>query len=271
MTTAKTGIDGVINPQPVAAPLTRSGDFSGRDNKPGPGPSVDICGRVSRVLKKDVEFCVKVPWHSDCRVRQRPARAGQGRSGSRSAGRENAFSRRSDDLVCIHTRGLPTGDSARCGRDQPPRCRLASLRRDDRRQRHRPVRCPDALCHVPDPSRADERPVPPASKGACRDTVMHQLKVEPLTGRGMEWQTHGARKYPTSALLGSSAALGWSTVAAELRSHGVSETPLIVPQHTEKRPTSYISAGRPAESPLAMVQGRSCPEADFLATNPIPA
>ena len=62
---------------------------------------------------------------------------------------------------------------------------------------------------------------------------MHQLKVEPLTGRGMESQTHGARKYPTSALLGSSAALGWSTVAAELRSHGVSETPLIVPQHTE--------------------------------------
>jgi AraC family transcriptional regulator len=49
----------------------------------------------------------------------------------------------------------------------------------------------------------------------------------------MELQTHGARKYPTSTLLGSSAGLGWSTVAAELRSHGVSETPLIVPQHTE--------------------------------------
>lgn len=49
----------------------------------------------------------------------------------------------------------------------------------------------------------------------------------------MESQTHGARKYPNSALLGSSAALGWSTIAAELRSHGVSETPLIVPQHTE--------------------------------------
>src|ERR1700692_2375234 len=44
---------------------------------------------------------------------------------------------------------------------------------------------------------------------------------------------HGARKYPTSALLGSSAELGWSTMSAELRSHGVSETPLIVPQHTE--------------------------------------
>jgi AraC family transcriptional regulator len=49
----------------------------------------------------------------------------------------------------------------------------------------------------------------------------------------MELQTHGARKYPTSALLGSSAELGWSTISAELRSHGVGETPLIVPQHTE--------------------------------------
>lgn len=49
----------------------------------------------------------------------------------------------------------------------------------------------------------------------------------------MELQTHGARKYPTSALLRSSAGLGWSTISAELRSHGVSETPVIVPQHME--------------------------------------
>jgi AraC family transcriptional regulator len=49
----------------------------------------------------------------------------------------------------------------------------------------------------------------------------------------MELQTHGARKYPTSALLRSSASLGWSTISAELRSHGVSETPAIVPQHME--------------------------------------
>jgi AraC family transcriptional regulator len=49
----------------------------------------------------------------------------------------------------------------------------------------------------------------------------------------MELQAHGARKYPTSALLGSSAGLGWSTISAELRSHAVSETPVIVPQHTE--------------------------------------
>jgi len=50
----------------------------------------------------------------------------------------------------------------------------------------------------------------------------------------MELQTHGVRKYPpTSALLASSAGLGWSTISVELRSHGVSEAPPIVPQHVE--------------------------------------
>jgi len=50
----------------------------------------------------------------------------------------------------------------------------------------------------------------------------------------MELQTHGVRKYPpTSALLASSAGLGWSTISVELRSHGVSEVPAIVPQHVE--------------------------------------
>jgi AraC family transcriptional regulator len=49
----------------------------------------------------------------------------------------------------------------------------------------------------------------------------------------MELQTHGARKYPTSALLRSSAGLGWSTISAELRAHGASETPVVVPQHVE--------------------------------------
>jgi hypothetical protein len=34
-------------------------------------------------------------------------------------------------------------------------------------------------------------------------------------------------------LLCSSAGLGWSTISAELRCHGVSETPVIVPQHVE--------------------------------------
>jgi AraC family transcriptional regulator len=50
----------------------------------------------------------------------------------------------------------------------------------------------------------------------------------------MELQTHGVRKYPpTSALLASSAGLGWSTVSVELRSHGVIAAPAIVPQHVE--------------------------------------
>ena len=49
----------------------------------------------------------------------------------------------------------------------------------------------------------------------------------------MELQTHGARKYTTSTLLKSSTGLGWFTIAAELRSHGVCETPVIVPQHLE--------------------------------------
>ena len=50
----------------------------------------------------------------------------------------------------------------------------------------------------------------------------------------MELQTHGVRKFPpTSALLASSAGLGWSTISAELRSHGVTEAPAIVPQHVE--------------------------------------
>jgi AraC family transcriptional regulator len=49
----------------------------------------------------------------------------------------------------------------------------------------------------------------------------------------MQLQTHGSRKYPTSRLLRSSAELGWPTISAELRRHGVSESSLIVPQHTE--------------------------------------
>jgi AraC family transcriptional regulator len=50
----------------------------------------------------------------------------------------------------------------------------------------------------------------------------------------MELHGHGVRKYPsTSALLATSAGLGWSTISAELRSHGVSETSGIVSQHVE--------------------------------------
>jgi AraC family transcriptional regulator len=50
----------------------------------------------------------------------------------------------------------------------------------------------------------------------------------------MDLRTHGVRKYPpTSALLASSAGLGWSTISVELRSHGICEVPAIVPQHVE--------------------------------------
>jgi AraC family transcriptional regulator len=50
----------------------------------------------------------------------------------------------------------------------------------------------------------------------------------------MELRAHGVRKYPpTSALLASSAGLGWPTISAELRSHGIIEQPAIVPQHVE--------------------------------------
>jgi AraC family transcriptional regulator len=49
----------------------------------------------------------------------------------------------------------------------------------------------------------------------------------------MEALTHGAKKYPTSTLLQSSAGLGWANLSAELRSHGAGETPIIVPQHVE--------------------------------------
>jgi AraC family transcriptional regulator len=49
----------------------------------------------------------------------------------------------------------------------------------------------------------------------------------------MALQAHGARKYPTSVLMRSSAGLGWSAISAELRSHGISETPAIVPQNVE--------------------------------------
>lgn len=55
--------------------------------------------------------------------------------------------------------------------------------------------------------------------------------MKPRHPMGLE--THGSSKYPASVLLGSSAGLGWSTISAELRSHGVGETPAIVPKHME--------------------------------------
>lgn len=50
----------------------------------------------------------------------------------------------------------------------------------------------------------------------------------------MEPRSYGERKYaPTSALVASSAGLGWPTIYAELRAHGTGEGPAIVPQHVE--------------------------------------
>jgi AraC family transcriptional regulator len=48
-----------------------------------------------------------------------------------------------------------------------------------------------------------------------------------------EVETHGSSKYTGSSLLASSAGLAWSTISAELRSHGLGETPVIVRQHLE--------------------------------------
>src|SRR5689334_8415906 len=46
--------------------------------------------------------------------------------------------------------------------------------------------------------------------------------------------TPGVRKYsPTSALLASSAGLGWSSISVELRSHGISEASAIIPRYVE--------------------------------------
>jgi hypothetical protein len=58
-------------------------------------------------------------------------------------------------------------------------------------------------------------------------------RVIPFPVVPMELSAHGAKKYPASALLQSSAGLGWSTISAELRSHGPCETPVIVSQNME--------------------------------------
>src|SRR6202000_1959919 len=64
-----------------------------------------------------------------------------------------------------------------------------------------------------------------------------------LTGKAMNAQTFAARRFPrTSALLASSAGLGWSSLSAELRSHGICEAPPIVPQHVE---IILVVAGNP--------------------------
>jgi AraC family transcriptional regulator len=49
----------------------------------------------------------------------------------------------------------------------------------------------------------------------------------------MELQAHGPTKYPHAALTLASAGRGWSALAAELRSHPVSDMPGLVPQQME--------------------------------------
>jgi AraC family transcriptional regulator len=50
----------------------------------------------------------------------------------------------------------------------------------------------------------------------------------------MEPRTLGIRRFPpTSALLASSAGLGWSSLSVELRSHGIVTAPAFVPHHVE--------------------------------------
>ncbi len=49
----------------------------------------------------------------------------------------------------------------------------------------------------------------------------------------MEMRPHGPQKYPSSILILSSASRGWSEIAAELRSHPISEMPGLVPQQME--------------------------------------
>jgi hypothetical protein len=52
----------------------------------------------------------------------------------------------------------------------------------------------------------------------------YSVGVPPASERSMQRQVHGMRKYPpTSALLASSAGLGWSTPSVKLRSHGITE------------------------------------------------
>jgi AraC family transcriptional regulator len=59
----------------------------------------------------------------------------------------------------------------------------------------------------------------------------------------MDSRVFGVRQFPrTSALLASSAGLGWASLAAELRSHGACKAPTVVPQHVE---LILVVAGNP--------------------------
>jgi len=62
----------------------------------------------------------------------------------------------------------------------------------------------------------------------------YAVAVPPASKFSMRREVYGVRKYPpTSALLTSSAGLGWSTLSVELRSHGITQAAEIVSQHVE--------------------------------------
>jgi AraC family transcriptional regulator len=78
----------------------------------------------------------------------------------------------------------------------------------------------------------------PYASQAVDDGLLHgverQQPVVPTpVARPVECQADGSKKYSRSSLLSSSAGLGWSTIAAELRSHGVGDSAAVVSQQAE--------------------------------------
>jgi hypothetical protein len=92
----------------------------------------------------------------------------------------------------------------------------------------------DKNCRIPTSGRRRECPGSRVPGSLCADRRRSEVSEVGSRGGAMDAQIFGVRRFPrTSALLASSAGLGWSTLSAELRSHGVSEAPTIVPQHVE--------------------------------------
>ncbi len=93
-------------------------------------------------------------------------------------------------------------------------------------------------------SLAREMPMIGAILGPSAPTAIERRGPQQRPGKVvMDSQVFGVRQFPrTSALLASSVGLGWSSLAAELRSHGVCDAPTIVPQHVE---IILVVAGNP--------------------------
>ena len=68
---------------------------------------------------------------------------------------------------------------------------------------------------------------------ALRLVKLEERLLQKRLARPVECRADGSKKYPRSTLLASSTGMGWSTISAELRSHGVSETPLLASQQAE--------------------------------------